>query len=56
VTFSVSARNALNKVNLASPVGNLASPLFGESNSLAGAPFSSGSASRRIDLQAFFSF
>ena len=56
VTFSVSARNIFNRVNLAPPVGNLDSPIFAQSNALAGGPFSSGSASRRIDLQALFSF
>jgi len=56
LTFSVSARNLLNNVNYASPIGNLDSPLFGTSNALAGPPFSSGSASRRIDLQMLFSF
>jgi hypothetical protein len=56
LTFSVSARNVLNRVNLAPPTGNLNSPLFGESNALAGGPFSFGSATRRIDLQVLFSF
>ncbi len=56
LTFSVSARNLLNIANYGPPVGNLDSPLFGTSNSLAGAPFSSGSAVRRIDLQMLFSF
>jgi hypothetical protein len=56
LTFSVSARNVLNRVNLAPPVGNLDSPLFGESNALAGGPYSFGSATRRIDLQVLFSF
>ncbi len=56
LTFSVSARNLLNNVNYAPPIGNLDSPLFGTSNSLAGPPFSSGSANRRIDLQMLFSF
>ena len=56
LTFSVSARNLLNNVNYAPPIGTLGSPLFGTSNALAGAPFSSGSASRRIDLQMLFSF
>ncbi len=56
LTFSVSARNVLNRVNLAPPTGNLDSPLFGESNALAGGPYSYGSATRRIDLQALFSF
>jgi len=56
LTFSVSARNVLNHVNLASPIGNLSSPLFGQSNALMGPPFSSGAANRRIDLQVLFSF
>jgi len=56
LTFSVSARNLLNNVNYAPPVGNLDSPIFGTPNALAGPPFSSGSANRRIDLQMLFSF
>ncbi len=56
LTFSVMARNLLNNVNYAPPIGNLDSPIFGTSNALAGRPFSSGSANRRIDLQMLFSF
>ncbi len=57
LTFSVSARNALNRVNLAPPVSDIDSPLVGRYNSLASGPFSfSGNASRRIDFQALFSF
>jgi len=56
LTFSVSARNLLNNVNYGVPIGNLDSPSFGTSNSLAPPPFSSGSANRRIDLQMLFSF
>jgi hypothetical protein len=56
LTFSVNARNVLNRVNLATPVGNLSSPLFGQSNALAGGPFSSSASNRRIELQASFSF
>ena len=56
LTFSVSARNLLNRVNLATPIGNLSSPLFDQSNALAGGPYSFGSANRRIDLQVMFSF
>ena len=36
LTFSVSARNLFNNVNLNSPIGTLTSPRFGISNSLAG--------------------
>jgi hypothetical protein len=56
LTFSVAARNLFNRINLAAPVGNLDSPLFAQSNALAGAPYASGSASRRIDLTVLFSF
>ena len=56
LTFSVSARNVFNNVNLATPIGNLSSPLFGQANGLAGGPFSSSTANRRIDLQIQFTF
>jgi hypothetical protein len=61
LTFGVSARNLLNHVNLGAPVGNLSSPLFGESNSLAGGPGfgfgpASSSANRKIDFSMTFSF
>jgi carboxypeptidase family protein len=56
LTFSVNARNVFNKVNVANPIGNLSSPLFGESNALAQGPFSSSAANRRIDLQVLFNF
>jgi hypothetical protein len=56
LTFTVMGRNVLNNVNLSAPVGVLASPLFGKSNSLAGGFFSSPSSNRSIDLQMMFSF
>ena len=56
LTFSVSARNVFNNVNYGNYIGNLSSPLFGEANSLAGQPFSSSTANRRIDLQLQFTF
>jgi hypothetical protein len=59
LTISVSARNLINHVNLAPPVGNLSSPSFGESTSTAGGfgPFASGAAgNRKIEFQARFSF
>jgi hypothetical protein len=56
LTFSINARNIFNNVNVATPIGNLSSPLFGESNGLAGQPYSSSTANRRIDLQLQFSF
>ena len=56
LTFSVNARNVFNNVNVANPIGNLSSPLFGDSNDLARGPFSSSTANRRIDLQVSFNF
>ncbi len=56
LTFSVSARNIFNNVNLALPIGNLSSPLFGQSNGLASGFGSSATANRRIDLQVSFNF
>jgi hypothetical protein len=56
LTFAVFVRNALNHPNYSSPVSNLLSPLFGQYTSIVGGPFSSGSANRRIELQAMFNF
>jgi hypothetical protein len=56
LTLSLSARNIFNNVNLASPVGVLGSPLFGQANSIASFFGPSSAANRRIDLQARFTF
>ena len=56
LTFSVMARNLFNSANPAPPVGVMSSPYFGQSIALAGGPFGSASANRRIDLQVAFSF
>jgi len=56
LTFSVNARNVLNRVNAAPPIGVLSSPNFGQSIALAGGAFSSPAANRKIELQALFSF
>jgi len=56
LTLTASARNLFNTWNPGPPIGNLSSTMFGHSNSLAGGPFSSGSANRRVDFQALFSF
>jgi hypothetical protein len=52
LTFSVEARNILNHVNPGQPVGNLLSPLFGESNSLgnSGGPPGGQTNNRRVTL------
>ena len=56
MTFSANARNLFNNVNPNTPVGNLGSTQFLQSTGLAGGPFNSQSANRRIDLQVMFSF
>lgn len=56
LAVGVLARNLLNHANLAPPLGDLNSPLFGQSIALAGGSFSSQAASRRIDLVASFDF
>jgi hypothetical protein len=54
----VQARNLLNHVNPGPVNGIISSPLFGESNSLAGGfgAFAQSGNNRRIDLQARFTF
>jgi hypothetical protein len=56
VTFTVAARNLFNDVNLRAPVGNINSQLFDQSIALAGGPYNTAAANRRIDLQVQFSF
>jgi hypothetical protein len=56
LTLSINARNLLNRVNAATPVGSLGSGFFGQSTDLARGPFSGGAANRKIELQAMFSF
>jgi hypothetical protein len=56
LTFAVAARNVFNNVNLATPIGNLSSPLFGQSNGLIGPPYSSNTANRQLNLQITFGF
>ncbi len=56
LTFSVAGRNIFNNVNAGNPVGVISSPIFGQSNALAGGPFGSSSYNRRVDLQVTFGF
>jgi hypothetical protein len=56
LTFSVNARNIFNNINFAPLVGNLSSPIFGQPNAIAGGPYGSSSAPRKIELQAMFNF
>lgn len=59
LTLSLSAYNVFNIVNLGTPVGTLTSPLFGQSNSLAGGffhPVGGAPCNRCINLESLFSF
>ncbi|HVC45839.1 MAG TPA: carboxypeptidase regulatory-like domain-containing protein [Terracidiphilus sp.] len=56
LTLTAQALNLFNVTNYGTPVGTLGNSNFGKSTSLAGGPFSNGAASRRIFLQAIFSF
>jgi hypothetical protein len=56
LTIAAMARNLFNFWNPGQPVGSLSSTSFGKSNSVAGGPFSNGTANRLFDLSATFSF
>jgi hypothetical protein len=56
LSFSVQALNLFNDIDKGTPVGIASSPDFGKSRNLQGGIFSSGSAARRVFLQATFSF
>lgn len=58
LTLSIAARNLLNHVNPGTIIGNINSPLFGQSNQIAGGSgaYSDGANNRRLELQARFAF
>jgi len=58
LTLSVSSRNLLNHLNPGPIVGNINSPLFGQSNQLGGGfgAYSDGANNRRLEFQARFAF
>jgi hypothetical protein len=60
VTLAMSARNLLNHTNPGTIIGNITSPLFGQSNQLAGAPngegFSENASNRRLEMQLKFTY
>ena len=62
LTLSASARNILNHLNPGNPIGNLTSPLFGQSNTIysfgggPGSGFNSQAYNRRLDLSIRLSF
>jgi uncharacterized membrane protein YgcG len=56
INFSVQALNLFDNTNYGPPIGTVNSTRFGQSTSLAYGMFSSGAASRRIFIQAGFTF
>jgi hypothetical protein len=56
LNFSAQALNLFNDIDRGTPVGNVTATSFGQSTSLAGGIFSSGSAARRIFFQTSFEF
>jgi len=56
IEITLDVHNLFNNVNLASPIGNLSSPLFGTSNALGGGFFGTSTANRRIELETRFTF
>lgn len=56
LTFSAQALNLFNNINYGGPNGVLGSRRFDRSTTLAGGIFSTGSAARRVFVQATFSF
>ena len=57
LTVTALSRNLFNHPNLALPVGNLSSPLFGESTALvSGGGGNSASGNRRVELQVKLAF
>lgn len=56
LTFSAQALNLFNNVDYGGPNGTIGSPNFLHSTTLAGGMFSSGSATRRVFLQATLAF
>ncbi len=58
LTLSISARNLVNHVNPGPIIGNINSPLFGESNQIASGSgaYADGANNRRLEFQARFAF
>jgi hypothetical protein len=60
LTLAMSGRNILNHTNQGPIIGNITSPLFGQSNQVAGGAngegFSENASNRRLELQLRFTF
>jgi hypothetical protein len=56
VSLGLQVMNLFGNRDLATPQGSLASPEFGQSTQLTGGPYTTNAATRRISLQASFTF
>jgi hypothetical protein len=56
LAVGLQVQNLFNNEDLAAPQGDLASPEFGHSTQIAGGPYTTNSALRRISLQTSFTF
>jgi uncharacterized membrane protein YgcG len=56
LAVGLQVQNLFNNEDLAAPQGDLASPEFGRSTQIAGGPYTTNSALRRISLQTSFTF
>jgi hypothetical protein len=56
LNFSAQALNLFNNIDYGQPGGTIGTPSFTHSTNLAGGIFSTGSAARRVFVQAIFSF
>ncbi len=56
VSVGLMVQNLFNNADFATPIGTLSSPKFGQTTNVAGQPYTTESALRRISLQASFSF
>ena len=56
MAIGLQVQNLFNNEDLATPIGTLSSPLFGQSNAVEGSPYTTQSALRRISLQVSFNF
>ena len=56
LSVGMSVNNLFNNTDLATPIGTLSSPKFGQSTQVNGQPYTGDSAIRRIQVQASFTF
>ena len=56
LSVGMSVNNLFNNTDLATPIGTLSSPKFGQSTQVTGGAYTGDSAIRRIQVQASFTF